>query len=400
MNDKRVLIAEDDKMTRIILRQQLKKWGYDIIEAENGQQAYEMLSGDDAPSIAVMDWMMPVMSGIDTCKKLKHNGKNGTYIIVLTSKDSSNDIVEALESGADDFMSKPVNSAVLHSRLNVATRTTEYRNKLADYAHKMEELAQQRAEQLVHADRLVTIGTMASSIVHEINNPLSVISSTNQILSQYWKKMEPLIKEVVATGSENKIFGEYMLDEFPQMTESLKNNVSRINKIISNLKSFYRKDSAEEKIQYSLNKCIHNSLEITNAKLKNNVKVTVELCPDPLLIFANTNQIDQVIVNIIVNASEAIIAKTQGNFMGNILIQTKKENNKAFVIIENDGGAIPQELLTKIWESFYTTKEQGTGLGLSISMDIIKDHCGEMYVENLPDNKHVRFTIMLPLLEK
>ena len=400
MNDKRVLIAEDDKMTRIILRQQLKKWGYDIIEAENGQQAYEMLSGADAPSIAVMDWMMPVMSGIETCRKLKNDGKNGAYIIILTSKDSSNDIVEALESGADDFMSKPVNSAVLHSRLNVATRTTEYRDKLADYAHKMEELAQQRAEQLVHADRLVTIGTMASSIVHEINNPLSVISSTNQIFAQYWKKMEPLIRETVSKNPENKDFGEYMLEEFPLMTDSLKNNVSRINKIIGNLKSFYRKDNAEEKVEHSLNKCIHNSLEITNAKLKNNVNVAVELCSDPLIILANTSQIEQVIVNIIVNACEAIIAKSQGSFMGNINIKTRKEDKTAIIIIENDGGAIPQEILDKIWDSFYTTKEQGTGLGLSISMDIIKAHGGEMYVENLPDTKHVRFTIILPLYEK
>ncbi len=400
MKIKRILIAEDDKMTRIILRQQLKKWGYDIFEAENGQQAYEILSAENPPSIAVLDWMMPEMSGIDTCKKLKNDGQNQTYIIILTSKDSNEDIVEALEAGADDFISKPVNSAVLHSRLNVAKRTTEYRNKLASYAHEMEDLAQQRAEQLVHADRLITIGTMASSIVHEINNPLSVISSTNQIFTQYWKKLEPLVKIAIENNSEDKSFLEYVLVDFPQMTESLKNNITRINKIIGNLKRFYKKDSSNDKTQYSLNDCIKNSLDICAAKIKNNVRVSTELDNNPLIIMAIPHQIDQVIVNIIVNACEAIINKNNMKNQGNIKIRTMQENNNAHVIIENNGGAIPQEILDKIWSSFFTTKNEGTGLGLSISMEIIKAHGGEMFVENLPDNINVRFTIVLPLIEK
>ena len=399
MKIKRILIAEDDKMTRIILRQQLKKWGYDILEAENGQQAYEILSVDNPPSIAILDWIMPEMSGIEVCKQLKNDGQNQTYIIVLTSKDTNEDIVEALEAGADDFISKPVNSAVLHSRVNVAKRTTEYRNKLASYAHEMEDLAQQRAEQLVHADRLVTIGTMASSIVHEINNPLSVISSTNQIFTQYWKKLEPLVKKAIEDNSEDKSFLEYVLSDFPQMTDSLKNNITRINKIIGNLKRFYKKDSSNDKVQYSLNDCITNSLDICAAKLKNNVKVSTELDNDPLIILAIPHQIDQVIVNIIVNACEAIINKNNMKAQGNIKIITKHENNNALIIIENDGGAIPQEILDKIWSSFFTTKSEGTGLGLSISMEIIKAHGGEMLVENLPDSINVRFTIILPLQE-
>lgn len=400
MKIKRILIAEDDKMTRIILRQQLKKWGYDILEAENGQQAYEILTADNPPSIAILDWIMPEMSGIEVCKQLENGDQNKTYIIVLTSKDTNEDIVEALEAGADDFISKPVNSAVLHSRLNVAKRTTEYRNKLASYAHEMEDLAQQRAEQLVHADRLVTIGTMASSIVHEINNPLSVISSTNQIFSQYWKKLEPLVKKAIEDNSEDKSFLEYVLTDFPQMTDSLKNNITRINKIIGNLKRFYKKDSSNDKVQYSLNDCITNSLDICCAKLKNNVRVSTELDNDPLIILAIPHQIDQVIVNIIVNACEAIINKNNMKTQGNIKIITKHENNKALIIIENDGGAIPQEILEKIWSSFFTTKSEGTGLGLSISMEIIKAHGGEMLVENLPDSINVRFTIILPLQDK
>ncbi len=394
---RKVLIAEDDKMTRIILRQQLKKWGYDILEAENGEDAYKLLSGQDSPSIAILDWMMPIMNGIETCRKLKEDSNNTVYIIILTSKDSNEDIVEALESGADDFMSKPVNSAVLHSRLNVAKRTMQYRERLTEYANSMENLAKQRAEQLVHADRLVTIGTMASSIVHEINNPLSVISSTNQIFAQYWGKLEPLVQSAVMQESAGKEFFNYMLEEYPLMIESLKNNVGRINKIISNLKRFYRKDAVEELTEYSLNEAIKNSLDITQAKLKNIVNVKLELTKDPLLVKGIAHQIDQVIVNIIVNATEAIYAKTGGKFMGNILIASKREGHEAIITLENDGGHIPQELLEKIWNSFYTTKEEGTGLGLSISLDIIKAHGGKMSAENLTDGKSIRFTLTLPL---
>lgn len=394
---KRVLIAEDDKMTRTILRQQLTKWGYEIFEAENGREAYEMLSVEDAPSIAVLDWMMPEMSGIEACKKLKQDGQNKTYIIVLTSKDSNRDIVEALESGADDFMSKPVNSAVLHSRLNVAKRTTEYRNKLASYAIEMENLAQQRAEQLVHADRLVTLGTMASSIVHEINNPLAVISSTNQIFEQYWTKIKPLVEQAILTDREDTNILKYVMDEYPQMTESLKKNVTRINNIINNLKRFYKRDSTTELIKYSINESVSNSLDICEPKIRNNANIKLELDNDPLIILASDHQIDQVLVNIIMNAAEAIVEKNNGSYMGNISIRTYRKNNMAVVEVVNDGGCIPQEVLMKIWDSFYTTKIEGTGLGLSISMDIIKAHGGKMVVENLPDQNNVKFVVQLPL---
>lgn len=122
----KVLIADDDPMWRKLLDRQVRSWGYDVVVAEDGQQAWRHLRGKDAPNVAIIDWQMPGLDGLEICRRVKKDSNLPfIYTIMLTGRDSRQDIVTGLESGADDYLAKPVDSTILRSRLTVAGRIVE-----------------------------------------------------------------------------------------------------------------------------------------------------------------------------------------------------------------------------------------------------------------------------------
>lgn len=122
----KVLIADDSPGTRFALKKNLGEWGYEIVEAGDGHGAWEILNGNEPPGIAILDWMMPELEGVEICKKLRdRRGGSFIYTILLTSKAEKEDIVHALDNGAHDFLSKPVYPPELRSRIDVGKRLVE-----------------------------------------------------------------------------------------------------------------------------------------------------------------------------------------------------------------------------------------------------------------------------------
>jgi len=136
----KVLIAEDDEVSRRILEYWLKKWGYNVIIAQNGQQAWEILNKDNAPRMAILDWMMPVMNGLEVCRLVRERWDKGyIYIIMLTAKDTKYDIIEALDAGADDYINKPYYQGELQSRIKAGRRIIELEKALSRKIKSLEE---------------------------------------------------------------------------------------------------------------------------------------------------------------------------------------------------------------------------------------------------------------------
>jgi sigma-B regulation protein RsbU (phosphoserine phosphatase) len=134
----RVLIAEDDPLPRLLLGNRLTAAGYDVVAAENGKTAWELLARDDAPELAIVDWMMPDIDGLELCRRLRARRSRGyVYVILLTSRDSTADVVAGLEAGADDYVRKPFDWEELHTRLRTGSRMNLLRSELAN---KVEEL--------------------------------------------------------------------------------------------------------------------------------------------------------------------------------------------------------------------------------------------------------------------
>jgi two-component system cell cycle response regulator len=127
----KILIAEDDPAYRRLLEDILVMWGYDVVVARDGNEAWRVLMSDDAPQLAILDWMMPGMEGIEICQKVRKDAEeNYTYIILLTSQQRDEDLVIGMEAGADDYIIKPFKLSELRVRLRAGRRIIELQNEL------------------------------------------------------------------------------------------------------------------------------------------------------------------------------------------------------------------------------------------------------------------------------
>lgn len=137
-----ILIAEDDLTSRIILAGILGKWGYDPIAVNDGQAAWDVLQRPDAPSLVILDWMMPKMDGLEVIRQVRARvTEQPPYIILLTSKDEKSDILSGLEGGANDYIKKPFEHEELLARIRVGQRTLELQTSLYEAKRSMEHLA-------------------------------------------------------------------------------------------------------------------------------------------------------------------------------------------------------------------------------------------------------------------
>ncbi|HMD83227.1 MAG TPA: diguanylate cyclase [Terriglobia bacterium] len=127
----KVLIAEDDSISRRMLEAFLVKWGYEVLVATEGEEAWGILQANDAPRLAVLDWMMPGRDGIDICRSVRQRkGRPYVYILLLTARGQKQDIVEGLEAGADDYVTKPFDPYELRARLRAGRRIVELQEQL------------------------------------------------------------------------------------------------------------------------------------------------------------------------------------------------------------------------------------------------------------------------------
>lgn len=134
----RILIAEDDPVSRRVLEATLLKWGHEVIVACDGHQAWETLQ-NESPAIAILDWMMPGIDGIEVCRRTRAlNNPTLCYIILLTAKSNKGDVVEGLAAGADDYVTKPFDRDELRARINVGLRVGELQRNLAERISDLE----------------------------------------------------------------------------------------------------------------------------------------------------------------------------------------------------------------------------------------------------------------------
>jgi DNA-binding response OmpR family regulator len=135
-----VLVADDEPVSRTVVSAMLRKAGYPVILASDGEQAWKTLDAADSPSLALLDWEMPGLQGPEVVERIRNRASQApTYVILLTSRDSSADIVRGLRAGADDYVTKPANEDELIARVNVGARVVQLQIALADRVRSLEE---------------------------------------------------------------------------------------------------------------------------------------------------------------------------------------------------------------------------------------------------------------------
>lgn len=407
-HQRQILLIDDSKTFIATTKHFLEECQFSILTADSGQKGLETLEKEPVDLI-VVDWMMPEMNGLEF---IRHMRENDLYreipIIMLSGKDTIEDVVAAIEYGADDFINKDMDLKLLEKKIGVLLRIQEqyrrYTRQIIKDKKKIEEIVVQRTQelkqthtQLVQAEKMSSLGQMVAGIAHEINNPISFVHNNLyiiktdledicELLDKYQNNQESL--EDIKSFAEEIDFEE-TLDELKDVIETSSTGIQRIRDIVLNLRNFARLDEGERKI-VDLYEGIDNSLMILNHKIKKGITIEKNYQPIPHL-FCEAGKLNQVFVNILNNASDAIEEQ------GVIRIEGYEENNYIVFIFSDTGCGIPKEHIEKIFEPFYTTKQvgDGTGLGLSIVYSIIKDHNGKITVESEPGK--TEFKIELPL---
>ena len=161
----RILIAEDEPVSREVLAAYLTQWGHEVVACADGAEAWKALQHADAPRLVLLDWLMPEMNGLEVCRKLREtSGAKPAYIILVTAKDRKKDIVAGLQAGADDYVVKPFDEDELRARVQVGARVVEL------------------WEQLLEAEQARVLVQTAGAAAHEMNQPLSVLLGAIQLL--------------------------------------------------------------------------------------------------------------------------------------------------------------------------------------------------------------------------
>jgi len=134
----KILVADDDRIPRLILERALSSWGYDVVTVSDGRQALEVLAADHPPPLAILDWVMPGLTGIEVCRQARATAATAPYVIMVTGKRETADVVAVLEAGADDFVSKPFVPEELRARVQVGARIVSLQHRLAERVRSLE----------------------------------------------------------------------------------------------------------------------------------------------------------------------------------------------------------------------------------------------------------------------
>lgn len=198
----RILIAEDEPTSRLLLEKSLTGWGHELVVCTDGAQAWEALQSPTAPQLAILDWMMPELDGIDVCRRARQTaGLESLYIIMLTTRDSEEDMVEGLEAGANDYVTKPPRRRELQARIGVGERVVELQQQLSQRVTELEE---------------------ALSKVKTLQGLLPICSYCKKIRgdNNYWKQVEGYIEDHADVSFSHGICPDYYTSIVePQLAE-------------------------------------------------------------------------------------------------------------------------------------------------------------------------------------
>lgn len=244
--------------------------------------------------------------------------------------------------------------------------------------------------ELIQSDKMASLGLLSAGLAHEINTPLGAIHSNNDTISRGIEKMKLLLAE--HGDADNRRAALDLLVILEEVSQNTSLATERLMNIVSSLKNFTRLDEAEFK-KADIHEGLESTLTIVQHKLRQRVAVKKNYGKIPL-VECYPNRLNQVFMNLIVNAAQAIPDR------GTITIETSRQADFVRVSISDDGGGIPAENLSKVFDPGFTTKGVGvgTGLGLSICYQIIQQHQGKIEVES--GNGITTFTMDLPITHK
>ena len=416
------MCVDDDPQTLSALHRSLHRYPCTVLVARSGKQALDILSTHKVEVILV-DICMPQMSGNQLIEQV-HRLYPDTIPIVLSRQADEKMLNQILgETSFHQYIPKPwddeqlielvsgafekYESQVINRALEIDTETLELSfdeltpEKSQELQSALETL-QRMQSALVQNEKMSAIGQLSAGVAHEINNPIAFVSSNLDILQDYVANIHgylEAIDQLLATQDlslekNNSLRADFKIGSIMQdiliLVQESKEGVNRVTRIIESLRDFSHVDRAE--IQPAdINEGLEKTLKLVWNEIKYRAEVEREYGDLPL-VSCRIGQINQVFMNLLVNAAQVI--ETDGL----IRIKTTADEDNVYIYISDNGGGIPDEIQERIFQAFFTTKPvgSGTGLGLTISKSIIERHHGELTVES-KEGIGTIFRVTLPI---
>lgn len=388
-----ILVVDDTPANLQLLTNLLTEQGYYVRPVPNGRLA---LSGAQAipPDLILLDIRMPDMDGYAVCEQLKADQKTSDIpVIFLSALNETEDLLRGFKTGCVDYITKPFNTAELLARVHTHLSLKKAYNQL-----------QQMQLQLVQSEKMASLGTLVAGVAHEMNNPTSFIYTTTYNLKNNLSELKQFIFDLAGEDANEK-FTQIFEGHFERLERNVFNiseGSNRIKNIVKDLRTFSRLDEAEQK-RMNVVDGIRSTLNLIQTQYKKEVLFLEDFQVKPEII-GWPAELNQVYMNVIVNACQAIIAKqkeTGEEIPGKLWIRTfhlgKTENEQVGIQFEDTGLGMSKEIQSRIFDPFFTTKKlgEGTGLGMSISYGIIEKHKGTITVHS-EEGKGTTVTLLLP----
>lgn len=385
----KVLIADDSDVMRALLAGSLTKLGYEVVTATNGAEAWQLFQNDPVP-LVLTDWMMPELSGLELIQRIRGMNLPGyVYIVLMTGRNEKEDLVEAMEAGADDYVAKPIHPGELRVRVREGERIIRLEQRLAAQNRQLRDT--QAA--LVQSEKLASLGQLAAGMAHEINNPIAFVGNNLAVLKRDVTAAMAVLDTYRAARDELARIAPQLADEarrqeadcdlewirenVPQLFDKSLEGLARVRKIVSNLRDFAHLDEAEFD-ELDVNAALRSTAEVLHHELEEkHLTLTTEFATlRPVL--CHPGKINQVLHSLLLNAIQASQAESV------IRLQTSAVDGGVEIAVEDHGCGIDKANLPRIFEPFFTTKPVGGGAGMALAgcYGIVRDHGGTICVES------------------
>jgi signal transduction histidine kinase len=371
-----VLVADDESDMRGYIVSLLSE-SYRVVQTATGANVADLVA-EHEPRIVLLDWMMPGKDGLAVCRELR-----GRYpdmkIVLLTARIDERSKLDALEAGADDFLTKPFSSIELRTRVANLVRSAHLQTDLRASNHELSRTVEklQRTEaMLIQSEKMNAIGSMSAGLLHEINNPLNYTLTAINFAKRSKDSLTPELQEVITDVEEG---------------------MHRIRDVITHLKTFaYPEKAGGTAVVFPLREAIDSAAKIVANELSG-VQLEIDL-PEGLAVNGQKTQIMHLFINLLGNAGKALHGRPEPRV---ISVRATCEDDQASIEVADNGPGVPPEIMTRIFEPFFTTRDVGAGMGLGLSIchTIVEAHGGAIRVGNRPEGGAV-FTVQLPLAKE
>lgn len=418
----RLLIVDDSGTYLVFLQALFEEDGYTVVSADSGEAALRA-AREGSFDCVVMDLVMPGIDGIELCRRLDEFRRNAGLslgLLMVTGRPSDEEMTKALDAGADDFVSKANDAAIIRARVRAMLRrkflhdsnerileafrakeleilrersareTAQAKAELADRLEEANrELASANRElkeaqaQLVQTAKMASLGELVAGIAHEVNNPLAFVMNHIRTIDDRLSGIADAVEPGLQDAARRK--WDKARERLPEALEGLE----RIRDIVVKLRTFSRLDEGEFKL-VDMRDAIDTTIALIRHRAKDRVAIEVVHGDDgPLACYPGP--LNQVIMNLVSNAIDAI----EGT--GTVTVRTWREEGRYCIAVADTGPGVPEHIRDRVFEPFFTTKPvgDGTGLGLAISYRIVESHKGCMRILDRPGGG-AEFVVSIP----